>query len=521
MKLHKPHHGRMWLAASAVLAASTLVACGTGAQPATTSSAPASLGAAPSADKLNTNATLKVRLVLEPTSLNIFTTAGTALDQILLDNVYQNLVTIDTANKNQIVPQLAKSWDISADGLTYTFKLVSGARFHDGAPLTAADAAWSLQQQFAPDSKSVRASAFTSVTQATAVDANTLKITLKQRDTSLLWNLAQRGGIVYRQGTDFTKLDGAENGSGPFKLANWNRGSGITLTRNDDYWGEKPKVAEIALSYIKEANTANNAQSTGQTDVETAADSTLLQPFSGDKFTILRGSTTDKFTLAFNERVAPLNDPRVRHAIRQAIDKDAVIKAVGAGVRIGAPVPPQDPWYEDLTSIDPHDVSAAKKLLADAGHPDGLKLTLDVPNIYPTTISDVLVSDLKQAGITLTVRQVEFQTWLTNVYTNHNYQLSLVDHAESRDLNIYTRPDYYFGYNNPQVKQWYEESQTAASDADRDALLKKVARQISSDAPADWLLLSQTFTVVRKGVYGVPANQTSSRLNLTHVAVEK
>jgi peptide/nickel transport system substrate-binding protein len=129
-----------------------LTACGTGAPPSAGAGATTGLPATPPDAQLNLNATANVRLVLEPTSLNPFSTAGAALDQILLDNVYQNLLSVDVAKQDAIVPQLASSYEESPDGLTYTFHLVPNAHFHDGKPLTSADVTWSLEQQTAPGS---------------------------------------------------------------------------------------------------------------------------------------------------------------------------------------------------------------------------------------------------------------------------------------------------------------------------------------------------------------------------------
>ncbi|NIH80956.1 ABC transporter substrate-binding protein [Amycolatopsis viridis] len=510
---------RRLLPAALTAAALLLAACGTGGIP---QSGTASQAATPPDDRLDTNATVDVRLVLEPTSLDIFGTSGTALDQVLLDNVYQGLVGVDTGAGDKIVPALASAWETSPDGLTYTFHLVRGATFHDGSPLTSADVVWSLQQQIAPGSKAVYGSSFTTVDTVSAPDPATVQVRLKQRDSFLLWNLTQRGGIVYRQGTDFATLDGAENGSGPFRLAQWNRGASITLARHENYWGAKPKVAKVVFHYIPEPNAANNAQLTGQTDIETAVDPTLLTAFDGNNaFSVLKGTTTDKFTLAFNGTQAPFTNPAVRHAIRQAINKQNVIRAYGAGTAIGSAVPPQDPWYEDLAAVDAYNPGNARKLLADAGFPNGLSLTLTVPAVYPAAISDVLVSDLKQAGITLTVQAVEFQTWLSKVFQQHDFQLSLVDHAEPRDLVNYTKPAYYFGYDAKQVQDWYAQARLAATDDERDALLKRVGRQITEDAATDWLLLVQTHTAVRAGVYGVPQNETSNRFSLSALAVAR
>lgn len=507
------------LAATAVLAGLAATACGTGSAGDPAKAGQTSQAAEPTA--IDTGATVDVRLALEPTSLDIASTAGAALDQILLDNIYQGLLTRDENNKIQ--PSLATSYDASSDGLTYTFHLAQNATFHDGSNVTAADVVWSLRQVTAAGSKNPDAAALASVKSVSASGDHTVVVRLKHRDTGFTWGLTERAGIVFEKGTDFSALAGKENGTGPFKLAGWKRGSSITFVRDDAYWGKKAKVAKVVFHYIKDDNAANNAQQTGQTDIETAADADLLQPFSDTgQYTVLRGDTTDKYTLAFNNASGPTKDVRVRRAIRRAIDNAGLIKTLGgAAEQVGGPIPATDPGYQDLTSIDAYDPASAKKLLKQAGYGNGLKLTVQIPNIYPTAIGDYLASELKQVGIQLTVRQVEFQSWLDTVYTKHDYQLSLVDHAEARDLGNFANPDYYFGYDDADVQKWYAGAQTAADTSARDALLKKAARQVSEDAAADWLFVSQTLTVVRSGVTGVPRNFTSNRYDLAGLAVAK
>ncbi|MFF3371562.1 ABC transporter substrate-binding protein [Streptomyces sp. NPDC002680] len=507
------------LVATAALVGLAATACGTGSADDPVNAGQTSQAAEPT--EIDTGATVDVRLVLEPTSLDIATTAGAALDQILLDNVYQGLLTRD--EDNTVKPSLATSFDASSDGLTYTFQLAKDATFHDGSKVTAADAVWSLQQVTKAGSKNPDAAALASVKSVSASDDHTVVVKLKHRDTGFTWGLTGRAGIVFKKGTDFSTLAATENGTGPFKLGGWKRGSSITFVRNDAYRGTKAKVAKVVFHYIKDDNAANNAQQTGQTDIETAAQADLLQPFSDkSKYTVLRGDTTDKFTLALNNTSGPTKDDRVRRAIRQAIDNEGLIKTLGGAAEpVGGPIPPSDPGYEDLTSVDAYDPASAKKLLKQAGYGSGLKLTVQIPNIYPTEIGDYLASQLKQVGIQLTVRQVEFQTWLDAVFTKHAYQLSLVDHAEARDLYNFANPDYYFGYDNANVQKWYAAAQTAASDAERDALLKKAAKQVAQDAAADWLFVNQTLTVVRSGVTGVPVGFTSNRYNLANLAVAK
>jgi len=494
---------RVAVLALTALVATVVVACGGG-----------SSTTAPSTD-----ATVDVRLVLEPTSLDITSVAGVALEQVLLDNVYQNLLT--RTQDGQIRPLLAQAAPtISPDGLTYAFQLKPGVIFADGSPLTSADVVWSYQRVIAPESTNPDKKSFGSVAAITAPDPRTVQITLKQRDSNFTWALTGRAGAVLKKDTDPASLATTPNGTGPFVLKQWNRGSTITLVRNDRYWGEKAKVASVVLHYIPDFNTANNAQLTGETDVETRPEPTLLSAFTGrDEFTVAEGITSDKFVLGFNNSRGPLADPRVRHAVRQAIDKDGLIKILGGtNTRIGSGVAPTDPWFSDLTSIDPYDPAAAKRLLAEAGHGGGLSLSLTVPSIYPQSIATYVASQLGQVGITVDVRPVEFATWLDKVFKQADYDMSIVDHAEPRDIANYANAAYYWRYNSPAVQDLIARAGTAASDADRDSLMKQAAQQISNDAPNDWLFNVGERTVIREGITGFPTSSTTSRLDLSGLA---
>jgi peptide/nickel transport system substrate-binding protein len=496
-------------------------ACGTGGTATSTASAGATSQSSLAASDINANATVNIGLVLEPTSLDIATTSGAALDQILLDNIYQGLLTRN--DQGQILPSLAASYQESSDGLTYTFQLVHNAKFHDGSALTSADVVWSLDQVIAPKSTNPDASELASVGSVSASGPYTVVLHLKHRDTELTWELTDREAVIFKQGTNLADLTDTENGTGPFKLAGWDHGSSITFVRDDSYWGTAPHVAKVVFHYITTSSTANNAELTGELDVETGVDATLLSSFTGNSaFSVLRGTSTDKFTLAFNNASGPTKDIRVREAIREAVNNAGLIQALGgAATQIGGPVPPSDPWYQDLTSVDAYNPTGAKALLKAAGYGSGLTLSLQIPNIYSTTIGDYLTSELKQVGITLDVHQVQFASWLTDVFEDHDYQLSVVDHAEAHDLSNYANPDYYFGYDNAQVQQWYQEGVTAASATQRDTLWAEAAKQVSEDAASDWLYLSQDLTVVRSGVSGVPVNFTSDRYDLSGIEVAK
>jgi peptide/nickel transport system substrate-binding protein len=252
-----------------------------------------------------------------------------------------------------------------------------------------------------------------------------------------------------------------------------------------------------------------------------------ISPDLRDKVTlkgadIFEADASDKFVLAFNNGAAPLDNPLVRQAIRYALDHPAIVEARG-GVDglLGGPITPGDPGYKDLTSLYPHDVEKAKTLLAEAGYADGLDLTLTIASFYEKTLPDLVVSQLADAGIRVTVESVEFSAWLEDVYTNKDYQLSIVDHAEPHDFGSWANPEYYFAYNNATVQDLYAKSQVATSDSESADLLSKAAEIVSQDAAADWLVNFRQVVAARPGVTGFPTAQINTRLDFAKVSATR
>jgi peptide/nickel transport system substrate-binding protein len=409
---------------------------------------------------------------------------------------------------------------VSPDGLTHTFTLKPGVTFSDGSPLTAADAAWSLQQVASPTSKSPKAPLFTAVARVAAQGDDTLVVTLRQRDTNLLFNLTQRGGAVLKK--DARNLAGSAVGTGPFTLTAWNRGSSLAFARNDRYHGEKPAVASLTFRYFTEPNAAVNALTTGDVQVLTGIDSGVVGPLKENPDLVVNEGTTDgEITLGFNNSRGALRDVRVRRAIRQAIDHEGLLAVFdGFGTVIGGPVPTTDPWYEDLTATAPYDPAAAKRLLAEAGHASGLNLRFVIPNItYATRSAEYVASQLRQVGIGTTIDTVEFTGWLDRVYTKADYDLTIVNHVEPRDLANYANPEYYWRYDSPLVQQDVAAATTAATQAEANRFLASAARRIAEDSPADWLLLAADITASQKRVTGYPTQNTASRFDAAGIRV--
>jgi peptide/nickel transport system substrate-binding protein len=457
-----------------------------------------------------------VGAVLEPTSLDIVHTAGAALDQILLDNVYETLLAAD--EDGGILPGLAEIPEVSADGTVYTFALQEGVTFHDGDPLTSADVVWSLEALSAADGAG--AEDLASIASIDAPDDLTVELTLEQPDNDLQFNLTRRAGTVLS--ADATDLENTAVGTGPFRLERWNSGRSISLVANPEYWGEKPSISGVTFLYFTDPNAAVNAFTTGDVDILTGVNSELIGPLQENPdYVVNEGTTNGEFTLGFNNTREPLSDRNVRLAIRQAIDKEGVIELYnGFGTIIGGPVPPTDPWYEDLTDVAPYDPEAARQLLADAGYGDGLELVFVYPNIYPTTTAEYVASQLGDVGIDVEIQTVDFSVWLEQVYTNGDYDLTAVLHVEPRDIANYANPEYYWHYDSPEVQQLIGDAKVAATPEEATELLKQAARQISEDSPVDWLFLGADLTVARHGVTGYPLNDTASRFDASGITID-
>ncbi len=457
---------------------------------------------------------------LEPLSLDISGTAGQAIPQVLLNNVYEGLLRIEPSGK--IVPGLASSYTQSKDGLTWTFKLRK-AKFHDGRSLNASDVTWSFNRVLDPNNKSVlpaQKAEFKNVASVVAKGADTVVLTLKERDNNLLFSLTQRGGVIFKAGT--SNLATSANGTGPYLFKQWNRGNNITLSRNDKYWGPKAKTKTVVFRYILDATALSNAMLSGQLDVlTTVAEPRLLSTFKANKkLKVYSGTTNCEVVLSMNNSKAPFNNKFVRQAVRSAIDKKALIKtaAAGYGTQIGSFVPPTDPWYEDLNGLFPYDLKKSKQLLAKGGYPNGFNVQLDVPpTFYALDSQEFIAASLKKIGINVTLKPVAWGEWIDRVFTKANYDMSIVCHIERNDMSIYANPNYYFKYNSTVYQDLIKKAGNARTPTAQAAFLKRAARVLAEDSPSDWLWLLGNNQVARRTVTGFPTNSVGDAYSVANI----
>ncbi|MER6950807.1 ABC transporter substrate-binding protein [Nonomuraea sp. NPDC000554] len=474
-----------------------LAACGTG-------------GGSPTAATPDAGATIEIGSLYEPQNLDNTAGGGQGVTEAFNGNVYEGLFKL--TDEGKVEPLLAESHQVSGDGLTYTVKLRKGVTFHSGKPLTASDVKDSIEKVTAKDSQSARKSSFKPIKSIETPDDGTVVIKLSSRSISLVYNLS----YVWIINSQAKNLTTTEDGTGPYKLGAWKRGSTLSLDRFPAYWGAKPANNGVVFHYFTDATALNNALLTNAVDVVTSEQSPdALAQFTGNAdFKVNDGHSTTKLLLAFNDRKAPFDKPLVRKAVTSAIDNAKLLQSIwdGHGSLIGSMVPPTDPWYEDLTKVNPYDVTLAKKQLAEAGYANGFTFTLDTPNYDPhPTAATFVKSELAKVGITVNINVITADEWYSKVYKNRDFAATLQEHVNDRDVVWYGDPDFYWGYDNTQVTEWVQQAEQADTTEGQTELLKKVGRQIAEDAASDWLYLYPQIVVASSKLSGYPVNGLNSQ----------
>lgn len=510
---------RVTAATVTALAAVALAACSAG------SSDPGSPGASATTSEAggsgDPDATLRLGLAAVPASLDFTTAGGAAIFQALVGNVYEGLVRID--QNGEIQPLLATEWSAGEDGLSYTFTLREGVTFHDGAEFTAESVKFSLERL---DEWSANTPGNLASIDHVEVDSPTqATVVLSEPDAdALFWLAGPLGAIFDPDSVD--SLATEANGTGPFVFDSYDQGVEMVLTRNDDYWGEPAGIAGAELTYFADASAAANALRTGGVDALYQAEAyDQIAVFESDEgFTVTTGTTQGVVVMALNASRDELSDVRVRQAISHAIDKEAVLAAAtsGYGTVLGGPTVPTDPYYVDTSGTYAYDPEAASTLLEEAGASD-LSLTFTVPNRpYAQAIAQVVQSDLAEVGITVTLEQQEFPAvWVEQTMTNQDFDLSVTNHVEPRNLTNYANPDYYWNYDDAGTRDLFAQAKAALDDADYVESMEAAAAEIVADAASVWLYNPPNVVVTRSGVDGLPENYLGVGIELAGVTVSE
>ena len=308
---------------------------------------------------------LTVALQLEPPHLDPTSAAAGAIDSVLYSNVFEGLTRF--ASDGSIIPGLAKSWEISEDGTSYTFHLNAGVTFHDGTSMDAEDVKFSLDRARGEDSANAQKALFAGITDVSVVEPLTVKVSLEAANGSFLFNMAWGDAVIVAPET-IENIKTNPVGTGAFQFSNWVQGDRIELTRNADFWGTPAALESATFKFISDPTAAFAAMMAEDVDafVNFPAPENLPQFEADPRFQVIVGSTEGETILSTNNKMPPLDNVKVRKAIAHAIDRQAIIDGAmfGVGTPIGTHFAPHHPDYLDLTANSAYDPDLAKQAIA-------------------------------------------------------------------------------------------------------------------------------------------------------------
>lgn len=449
--------------------------------------------------------TLEVGLEAEPPELDP-NLSSAYVDRQVMASIYDRLVDID--ENGEIVPMLAESYEVSDDGLEYTFRLRQGIEFHDGEPFDAEAVKFNLERYQEKDS--VRSTEIEPVESVEAVDDSTVRVTLEEPFAPFLAVLTDRAGIMVspkaiEEGGG--RVSKNPVGTGPYEFVERVRGDHITVKKNPDYWRDgRPKLDRIVYNGIDDENVQYQNLQSGELDL---IDSIPFVNFKsleegGDyQVSSIPGLGYQGFYL--NTRQPPFDSKALRQAVYRLVDRDAIAKAV---LRNVGGTPANSPFSrasfahsEESDSYPERDVAEAKRLLEEGGEPGGFSFTYKTdPSPTSQQMGQVIQNNLKPAGIDVKLEQLEFGTLLEDSSSGDFEALHLGWSGRiDPDLNIYdfmvTNGDFNdSGYSNPEVDRLLGEARRVGDEGRRKELYTRAMEILHEDVPYVYLYHSNTTT---------------------------
>jgi peptide/nickel transport system substrate-binding protein len=435
------------------------------------------------------------------------------------------LLKVDRHGK--VVPALAKSYKVSKDGREYTVTLQKGITFHDGKPCTAEDVKFSFERILNPKTAAPYRMFYEVIESVQVQNPLTVKFKLKKIDSNFLFNLARGDAVIVpRQAID--RLKSLPIGTGPFKLAGWKRGDSVTLVKNPYYYiKEIPYLDKVIFKFISDPSAQLAALRAGDVDViayDLSPENAVLLE-NDPRFRVLRGNTTTEVIMAMNHSRKPFNDYRVRQAITLAIDRQAVIQGAvaGLGSPIGSHMDPTNPYYVDLTGLYPCNPEKAKQLLVDAGYPNGFEAVLSLPEpyAYARRSGEIIADQLSQVGIKVNIEVIQWGQWIDRVFKNADYDLTVIGHAEPFDIEIYSRPTYYFRYSNPTFQELIKNAEGEMNEQARKKIYEAAQRVLADDFVNVYLFVYPALPAMKKEVMNWWQDYPTIAVDATEVYIQK
>lgn len=435
-------------------------------------------------------------------------------DIMLEQNVFNRL--LKTNNNQEVILDLATGYEVSEDGLTYTFHLPKNVKFHDGKPMTSDDVKFTFDEII--KQKAFAATSLSSVKEVTCPDDYTVVFTLSKIDAGFLGVLAYNGtSILPRhvyEGLDWMGKDSMVTpvGTGPFKYSEWNKGVNMVLVRNDDFYlgPDLPYLDKIVISFIPDANTAMQSFYNGELDVLG-----IIPPSTEyDKLLSSSNITCDKviypsrFYVGFNMAKAPFNDINFRLAVAHAVNSDDMInKALkNIGMKSTEYMSPLFDWavnHDENAKVPEYNIEKAKEYLAKTSlKPDAngvyLKVKVDTYNYEPfPDLVQVLKDQLSKIGIAVEINMLEYAAWDEKVSVSKDYEMALTGGYQGPEASnladrIVTGGTLNFlNYSNPEVDRLMAEGAALPTFEKRAPKYKEAQAILAKDVPmvliSEWL----------------------------------
>jgi peptide/nickel transport system substrate-binding protein len=402
-------------------------------------------------------------------------------------------------NKGNLEPRLASAVKIADDGMRYTFTLRRDVKFHNGATMTAKDVKFSLDRILKPETKSTRRPNFAPVVESvSAPDDWTVVVQLKKADGAFLNKVAGYLFIVPKEYTEslpspeaFAK---APVGAGPFRFVEQKIGQSVELARFDGYWGKKPEIKRIIYKLIPEPGSRVNALVAGEVDIADSiapADVARLKQNAGLAVSSVKVGSPLLVRLYSITPGTPLANPKVRVALNMGYDANAIIKNVlhGIGEPMATFVSTVYPYGLDpAVKPYPYDPAQAKKLLAEAGYPNGFDIEIYSASVMPKDVTEALVAYWSQIGVRAKIKFIDYAAWARLDNTHAGGPMSV-----TRFPNAIYDPSHPIGggavkagtwsdYYNAEVEKLFAESESIADREGRDRVFRKITKILHDDA---------------------------------------
>ncbi|MDF1599330.1 ABC transporter substrate-binding protein [Mesorhizobium sp. YIM 152430] len=459
---------------------------------------------------------LVVGQIAEPQSLDPHVATATNDFRILM-NIYEGLVRFGNGTL-EVEPALAESWEISQDGLSYTFQLRQGVSFHDGTPFNAEAVKFNFERMldeahpFHGTGPFPLSFNFSAVEDVTAVDDMTVEFTLSEPFAPFLSNLAYPTGLIVSPaaveqfGEDYGRNP---SGTGPFRFAEWQANQRVVIAASPDYWDGPPTLEAVVFRPITDANTRMAEMLAGGLDIMVEAPPDSMAQFrDAPDFNAHEQAGPHVWYLILNMKEGPFESQAVRQAVNFAVNKEALVNDVlqGTAEISAGPVPPAFAWaYNEEVDPYPYDPDRARELLEEGGY-EGEEIVFYVTEggsgmLDPVAMGTAIQADLAAVGMNVRIETYEWNTFLGQVNPGLEGKAQMAQMAWMTNdpdtlpfLTLRTAAWPQEGgfnsgyYSNPDVDEMLDRARRATDPEERAALYRDVQAIVHDEAP--WLFVA-------------------------------